>query len=142
MRVFRQLVAHVVLPIFFGAAIYVLWRSDSLVLFSWLRFTKLAVVTNQLRGAWSASRHDIPASVIFCLPDALWVYAFTSATRQIWAGRSGSAGSVIWPGVPLLLPLVSEFGQRVERAEESDDEATPLEPGCHSDFPFACRREF
>lgn len=62
---------------FIGSMIYILFREKRLLMFKWFKFIKLDFVINFLRDSFYKYRIYIPKSVLFSLPDALWVYSFT-----------------------------------------------------------------
>ena len=73
----KRFFIHVILTIFIGGVIYVLFRSDTLLMFRWFEFFKLDKLISSLREYTFYYRKYIPESVLFSLPDCLWVYSFT-----------------------------------------------------------------
>lgn len=73
----KKLVLHIVLPIFIGSMIYILFREKTLLMFDWFSYLKLDFIIDFLRNNFYGYRTCIPKSVLFSLPDALWVYSFT-----------------------------------------------------------------
>ena len=73
----KKTVLHIVLPLFVGSTIYLLFREKSLLMFRWFSYLKLDFVIDFLRSNFYGYRTCIPKSVLFSLPDALWVYSFT-----------------------------------------------------------------
>ena len=73
----KKLVLHIILPIFVGSTIYVLFREKTLLMFDWLSYLKLDFIIDSLRNNFYGYRMYIPKSILFSLPDALWVYSFT-----------------------------------------------------------------
>ena len=73
----KKLVLHIVLPIFIGSTIYILFREKTLLMFDWLSYLKLDFIIDFLRNNFYGYRTRIPKSILFSLPDALWVYSFT-----------------------------------------------------------------
>ncbi len=73
----KRFFIHVILTIFIGGIIYVLFRSDTLLMFRWFEFLKLDKLIYSLREYTFSYRKYIPESVLFSLPDCLWVYSFT-----------------------------------------------------------------
>jgi hypothetical protein len=102
---------HVALPVFVGVAIYTLWRSPHLLVFDWYQRVGLSVPISLARSTAAPIKRSIPAVVLYSVPDAMWVYAFTSALTLIWMDRSSSAQRNIWLVVPSVLALGAEFGQ-------------------------------
>ena len=70
-------IIHIFLSIFAGSIIYILFREKNLLMFKWFKFLKLDFIINFLRDNFYKYRIYIPKSVLFSLPDALWVYSFT-----------------------------------------------------------------
>ena len=66
-----------IFPIFLGSIIYILFREKNLMMFKWFSFFKLDFVIDFLRENFYKYRIFIPKSILFSLPDALWVYSFT-----------------------------------------------------------------
>lgn len=73
----KKLVLHIILPIFVGSTIYVLFREKTLLMFDWFSYLKLDFITDSLRNNFYGYRTYIPKNILFSLPDALWVYSFT-----------------------------------------------------------------
>lgn len=75
----------VALPIVFGTSIYVLFRSQNLLVSSWFEnvgFDELILTyRNQIDYTF------FPSWVLTSLPDGLWVFAFTAWIILIWDGR-------------------------------------------------------
>ena len=73
----KRFFLHVVLTMLVGGVIYVLFRSDTLLMFRWFEFFKLDKLIYSLREYTFYYRKYIPENVLFSLPDCLWVYSFT-----------------------------------------------------------------
>ena len=70
-------IIHAFFSMFIGSMIYILFLEKRLLMFKWFKFIKLDFVINFLRDSFYKYRIYIPKSVLFSLPDALWVYSFT-----------------------------------------------------------------
>lgn len=70
-------IIHAFFSMFIGSMIYILFREKRLLMFKWFKFIKLDFVINFLRDSFYKYRIYISKSVLFSLPDALWVYSFT-----------------------------------------------------------------
>jgi hypothetical protein len=57
--------------------IYILFREKELLMFNWFNYLKLNFIIDFLRNNFYEYRIYIPKSILFSLPDALWVYSFT-----------------------------------------------------------------
>ena len=73
----KKVVLHIIFPIFIGSMIYVLFREKTLLIFDWFNYLKLNFIINFLRNNFYRYKMYIPKSILFSLPDALWVYSFT-----------------------------------------------------------------
>lgn len=73
----RKVILHITLPIFIGSMIYVLFREKNLLMFEWFNYFRLDFIIDFLRNNFYKYRTYVPKSVLFSLPDALWVYSFT-----------------------------------------------------------------
>src|SRR5882672_6551915 len=75
---------HVVFPTLLGGAVYLLWRADSLRLFSWLDALGLNKLIQELRSAAYPIRTHLPVWTIFSVPAGLWMYSLVAGLRVIW----------------------------------------------------------
>jgi hypothetical protein len=98
----------VVLPVVLGAGVYLLWRSTRLRVFRWVDDVAAGGALSSLRHAVASVR--LPGWVLFSLPDALWVYAFTACMALIWRPRPGRQ-AVFWIAIAPVLALGAELGQ-------------------------------
>ena len=73
----KKVILHVILPIFIGSMIYILFREKTLLMFDWFSYLKLDFIIDFLRNNFYVYRMYISKSILFSLPDALWVYSFT-----------------------------------------------------------------
>jgi hypothetical protein len=101
----------VVTPIFIGAAIYTLWRSKSLLVFTWYRWAGLEAPVMLMRRDVASFRHFLPGVIVYSLPDALWVYSFTVLLGYIWSGQTPCWERRFWTFLPVSLGIGGEFGQ-------------------------------
>jgi hypothetical protein len=102
---------HVAFPIFCGTAIYSLWRSKTLLVFTWYRWADIYAPIMSLRSHVSGFRHLVPGPILFSLPDALWVYSFTAFIQYLWAEQPKCYAKTLWPLLPVALACGAEIGQ-------------------------------
>lgn len=76
------LLLHSFLPLLTGGIIYLLYRPDTLLLFRWIHGSYFSDMVFIARGY----RVDLPAWVIYSLPDALWTYSMVSFYLALWNG--------------------------------------------------------
>ena len=73
----KRFFLHVILTMLVGGLIYLLFRSSDLLMFRWFEVLKLDRTIHWIREYFYEYRRFIPASVLYSLPDALWIYSFT-----------------------------------------------------------------
>jgi hypothetical protein len=88
----RIFAIHVALPLITGIAIYLLWRSPSLLAFHWLSAIGLLEPLLLLRTLTQPLERNIPNWCLFSLPDGLWSYSLSAAILLTWQSQS----SRIW----------------------------------------------
>lgn len=93
-----------------GGMIYVLWRPDSLNMFSW--FARLGVdkTVADMRDCATPFSGSLPAWVYLSLPQALWLFSGCLAIHSVWR-HSRCRQERFWMAVVLVLALSGEFGQ-------------------------------
>ena len=104
------LFCHVIIPITFGGIIYLLFRSDSLMMFRWADAIGVKPVLDNMRVYCTTIQMDNLNWFFFSVPDGLWVYSFTSFMLIVW-GLKFSRHSIVWISIGPLLALGSEIGQ-------------------------------
>ena len=106
----RTILLHVITPLLVGSLIYIVWRSDRLLVFSWLEAVGLTIPAGHIRESARNVHHILPHWCLFSLPDGLWAYSFVATMTLIW-GRISNAINGMWIGVASLLGCGSEILQ-------------------------------
>jgi hypothetical protein len=75
---------HVTIPLIFGGLIYISFRSVSLRMFNWFKWSEIDFFTSIIRNLIHPLKNNIPPWFYFSLPDGLWVYSFSSALLIYW----------------------------------------------------------
>jgi hypothetical protein len=101
------------LPVFLGGLIYLTYRADTLLMFSWAKFVGLTDFVNFLRTDNFLQKLTIPNWVKYSLPDALWLFSFTYIILLLWDFKI-TRQSVLWIFLAPTVGLFSELGQLVE----------------------------
>ncbi len=97
------------LPLITGGLIYILFRADSLVMFRWFDKLSATHLINSCRQH-TVGQFNLPNWVLYSLPDALWVFSFTSCMLVIWKYKF-SVQSILWIFLAPIIGLLSEIGQ-------------------------------
>lgn len=79
MNTLKRITKHSLIPLLLGGLIYVLFRSQSLIMFGWVNAIGMYELINLLRAYINAYEVLIPNWFIYSLPDGLWIFSFTSA---------------------------------------------------------------
>jgi hypothetical protein len=110
----RDVALHVVVPVFAGATVYLLWRAETLLVFGWLAALGLAPAVEAARSLAAPLAPLLPPWLLLSAPDGLWVYAFVSALALVWEGAGGGAGPRAWMGLAVAAGLGGELLQGLE----------------------------
>jgi hypothetical protein len=109
-----RLISQAVVALLVGCWIYIVWRTDELLMFGWFRALGLRSFVAVLREQPVAALQPIDW-IRFSLPDGLWVYASTCVMLAIWATPPGSGGalpaSLLWLCTPSAFAILSELAQ-------------------------------
>lgn len=105
----RLILFNVIVPLLLGGLIYIVFRSKSLILFTWFDEISISGFTNLVRDFLYPLKNSLPDWIIFSLPDGLWVYSFTSFLIIIWSDDFESVK--YWMVIPLLTFFLIELLQ-------------------------------
>lgn len=99
---------HVILPVGIGAMLYLLWRSPTLLVFTWARSVRLIAVVQTLRDLAAGWNSLLSPSLLYSLPDGLWVYSMTTCMLLIWNDFPLSVYKVLWVSSATILACAAE----------------------------------
>lgn len=94
--------------LFMGGMIYLLFRTESLLMFQWVGYLHVESFIYNLRE--NASPISIPAFCKFCLPDGLWISSYIIVVDTIWRGVSPKR-RLIWCMSLPLIAIITELMQ-------------------------------
>ena len=101
-----------ILTMTLGGMIYVLWRPDSLNMFSWFSAMGMGAPVATMRH-WAAPYTAIlPSWTYMSLPQALWLFSGCLAVHSVWR-EPRCRQEQCWMAVVLLLAAGGELGQAV-----------------------------
>lgn len=103
--IYKHIIAHVILPLLMGGFIYLIFRSEQLIMFKCLDYIGFTNHINNLREAINPIKYYMPNWILYSLPDGLWTYAFTSALI-IFGDKN-----IAWLVLPFALSVGIEFLQ-------------------------------
>jgi hypothetical protein len=102
------LLIHCFLPIFLGGILYILFRSSDLKMFQWFKFCGLENLIFQVRSYLCELKYLIPSWSYYSIPNALWVYSFTSSLLLYWHNNSNK---YFWVLIPFMTGVFVEILQ-------------------------------
>ncbi len=100
----------VLFPIIMGGLIYVLFRSDKLLMFRWFKIIGINQLVIFLRNTAFIKATIVPNWIKYSLPDGLWVFSYVSLMILIW-GCEISKTTAFWIFIIPAIAILSEFGQ-------------------------------
>ncbi len=106
-----QINLHIFLPIFIGASIYLLFRKDTLLVFSWIDYIGASEIVSFIRDNVFFIRKYIPGFILYSLPDGIWVYSGTVAFAIIWKNYPNNFLCVFWITLSFSCAIVAEILQ-------------------------------
>lgn len=109
MKIKYRIICFVLIPLLIGGIIYILFRSDNLTMFNWFNTLGLATIIDMWRQT-TIGHINLPAYLVFSVPDALWIFAFTNLMLIIWQDRL-SKNSIFWIMLAPTIGIFSELGQ-------------------------------
>lgn len=82
--VLRPVLLAALFSIIFGTIIYLLWRPDTIVVFTWLDYFGLSAPIESIRVRFIHYLAIIPEWLVFSLPNGLWAYSLSAIISHLW----------------------------------------------------------
>lgn len=96
------------LPVVLGGLIYIIFRTERLLMFHWFGYLKLSDEINLIKNLRNI--YSFPCWFIYSLPDGLWVFSYTALSLEIWK-LSITRHSFFWIFSIPVMAVLSEFLQ-------------------------------
>ena len=77
-----------ILPVLLGGIIYLLFRSDSLLMFAWVKKLGFNRELQNIRESTIPLARFIPQQFIFSAPDALWTFSLAWFLEIVWNDKN------------------------------------------------------
>ena len=95
-----------------GGVVYILWRTEALLMFQWLEAIGIGERVRLLREVAAPGREVFSDWIYFSLPQALWLFSGLVAFSAIWGPNAeGRAKANVWSGLFLFGAFSIELGQ-------------------------------
>ena len=104
---------NVLIPIFFGGIIYLSFRKESLLMFTWFDSFGLSFAVNYLRDFLYPYKAVLPNWFLYSLPDGLWLYSFVFFLSFLWENEKPIL-RIGWSLIGPVIAIGSEFGQIIK----------------------------
>ena len=78
----NNIIIHVIIPLFFGSLIYILFRDQKLLMFDWFQSIGLNNFIYTLRE--NIFNNNLPRWLLYSFPDGIWTYSLTSFMIITW----------------------------------------------------------
>ena len=76
MNKLKKILLHVIMPMMLGGIIYIIFRDNNTLMFSW--FYKLGIAENIENIRNVIEINFLPNWILFNFPDGVWIYSLTS----------------------------------------------------------------
>ena len=105
---------HIVLPLFLGGIIYLIFRSPKLLMFKWVKCIGIYYYLYELRIYFLPLKKNLSEWFLYTLPNTLWIYSFTSYMIVIWESTNRNLIKFFCILLPLILGIISEILQLLQ----------------------------
>ena len=106
----KQIVLGHLFTLTFGGLVYILFRQDTLKMFSWFDSFNLLEVLTEIRFFTLPLSEHLPHWLLYSLPDGLWLFSYISVLLVIW-GNTISKQNIYWLLLVPVIAIFSEIGQ-------------------------------
>ena len=100
------------IPLIIGGLIYIVFRTERLLMFEWFDTLGLTGIVEYLRTNLQVSSTVLPNWAVYSLPDALWLFSFNYLLLVLWEFTL-TKQSFFWLSLSSVIGLFSEIGQLI-----------------------------
>ncbi len=108
-----QIIVGHLFTLLLGGLIYILFRQDTLKMFSWFDNINLSTVISKLRLRTVPLSGHFPNWFLYSLPDGLWLFSYLSGFLVVWDNVI-SKHNIYWLLSIPMVAILSEIGQFFE----------------------------
>lgn len=107
---YSKLIFGSIASLILGTSIYILFRSSTLKVFSWLDFIGINILDSNIRKYALSISNNVPDWVLLSLPDGLWLFSYVCLMLYIWK-NSITVQNLFWIGIIPAIAIASEVAQ-------------------------------
>ncbi|MFA5404158.1 MAG: hypothetical protein WC358_04420 [Ignavibacteria bacterium] len=104
------LLLEAVVPVFIGALIYILFRTDSLQMYRWFEYLKISGFIYSFRDSVNIFPEGYFKILINTIPNGLWAFSYSAFLLVIWKNEITSHNYYYFIFIPIIA-VMSEFMQ-------------------------------
>jgi len=108
-----QIIIGHVFTLLLGGLIYILFRQDTLKMFSWFDNINVSAAISELRLCTVPLSGHFPNWFLYSLPDGLWLFSYLSVLLAVWDNVI-SKHNIHWLLLVPMIAIFSEIGQLFE----------------------------
>ena len=108
-----QIIIGHIFTLLLGGLIYVLFRQDTLKMFSWFDDINISAAISELRFHTVPLSGHFPNWFLYSLPDGLWLFSYLSVLLVVWDNVI-SKHNIHWLLLVPMVAIFSEIGQLFE----------------------------
>ena len=108
-----QIIIGHVFTLLLGGLIYILFRQDTLKMFSWFDNINVSSAISELRLCTVPLSGHFPNWFLYSLPDGLWLFSYLSVLLAVWDNVI-SKHNIHWLLLVPMVAIFSEIGQLFE----------------------------
>ncbi|MGV0936306.1 hypothetical protein [Empedobacter falsenii] len=98
----------IILPLLIGFIIYISFRSETLRMFEWIEYLRIDFIIDIIRKTLNPYKNYLKSSIIFSLPDGLWLFSFVNLILLI---NYKSKNLIYYLLLPISLSFLPEILQ-------------------------------
>ncbi|UQB67586.1 hypothetical protein [Epilithonimonas zeae] len=107
---YSKLIFGSIASLILGTSIYILFRSSTLKVFSWLNYFGINILDSNIRKSALEVSKNIPDWVLLSLPDGLWLFSYVCLMLYIWK-NSITIQNLFWISIIPAIAIASEVAQ-------------------------------
>lgn len=102
-----------ILTMIIGGLIYILFRTQTLIMFDWFKILLLEEHIENIRLTTMTYSENLPDWLLFSFPDGLWLFSYITLILVVWKNQINKH-SIIWILVVPFYAIILEIGQLLD----------------------------